>query len=452
MSHSPIVFWSIPGLRAKDLDSMPQLTRLMQSGEKATLAASFPAVTWPVQANMLTGCPPSEHGVVANGFFWRETNEVEMWTAWNDKIERPQIWDLLHEASPTKSSAVWFPMLSKGCGADAICMPAPIHNPDGSESLWCYTKPIELYGELRDQLGHFPLKHFWGPLAGIPSSQWIADSAAIGMKKFRPDFFYIYIPHLDYAAQKTGPDSPQALQAVRDLDKLLGGLAEQMNQALDGSKPVFVAASEYVITDVNHVSYPNRVLREAGLIRCVTDEGGGEELDVANSSAWALVDHQFSHIFVRNRDESVIRRVVELMRNQAGIDEVLWGESRSRYALDHARSGDVIAISKPESWQAYYWWLDDKAAPAYARTVDIHKKPGYDPVELHFDMPTRSIPLNATLIRGSHGAPPRDPIQKGVLLVSQSGWIGQSGIRDVDVAKLVLRHFGNSQAAVSRNS
>ena len=202
MSSAPLVFVSIPGLRSQDVDAMVHLREIATAGDRGSLSASFPAVTWPVQANMLTGCLPRQHGVVANGFFWRDQGKVEMWTAWNDKIARPQAWDLLHGLPQPRTSAVWFPMLSKGCGADYICMPAPIHNPDGSESLWCYTKPVEFYGTLRDQLGHFPLKHFWGPLAGIPSSQWIADSAVVGFKQFRTDFFFIYIPHLDYDEQK----------------------------------------------------------------------------------------------------------------------------------------------------------------------------------------------------------------------------------------------------------
>jgi hypothetical protein len=179
-----VILLSIPGLRAQDLASMPNLSRLTAGGDRATLTPSFPAVTWPVQANMLTGKLPREHGVIANGFYWRDSHEVEMWTAWNDKIQQPQIWDLLHTSPQRKqgaaplTSAVWFPMLSKGCGADYICMPKPVHNPDGSESLWCYTKPVEMYGTLRDTFGHFPLKHFWGPLANIQSTAWIADSAA----------------------------------------------------------------------------------------------------------------------------------------------------------------------------------------------------------------------------------------------------------------------------------
>ncbi len=159
---------------------------------------------------MTTGKSPTAHGVVANGFYWRDKNQVEMWTAWNDAIQAPQIWDILHQHDSEIRSAIWFPMLAKGAGADLICTPAPIHNPDGSESLWCYTQPANLYGELRDALGHFPLQHFWGPIANIKSTAWIVDSAVHVAKTERPNFFYIYLPHLDYAAQKTGPDSPAA--------------------------------------------------------------------------------------------------------------------------------------------------------------------------------------------------------------------------------------------------
>src|SRR5262245_27251179 len=256
-----VILLSIPGLRSQDLAAMPNLSRLTAGGDRATLVPSFPAVTWPVQANMLTGKLPRDHGVIANGFYWRDRNEVEMWTAWNEKIQRPQIWDILHRHDPQLTSAVWFPMLSKGCGADYICMPAPIHNPDGSESLWCYTKPTELYGTLRDTFGHFPLMNFWGPMAGIKSTAWIADSAAWAMQQYRPNFFYIYLPQLDYAAQKTGPDSPPAQKAVQELDDVLGKLipaAGPLSPGQEAGSPLWLVASEYVITPVDHVTYPNR--------------------------------------------------------------------------------------------------------------------------------------------------------------------------------------------------
>lgn len=205
-----VILLSIPGLRDKDLAHMPRLGQLTATGDKAQLVPSFPCVTWPVQANMLTGVLPRDHGVIANGFYWRDEHKLEMWTAWNEKILAPQIWDILNEHDANIKSAVWFPMLSKGCGADYICMPAPIHKPDGSEELWCYTRPQEFYGELKDQLGHFPLMNFWGPMAGIKSTAWIVDSAVKAAAKFKPHFFFIYLPQLDYAAQSHGPDSDKA--------------------------------------------------------------------------------------------------------------------------------------------------------------------------------------------------------------------------------------------------
>jgi len=212
--RKPVILLSIPALREKDVAVMPKLRDLTAGGEIAELTPGFPCVTCPVQANMTTGKRPSEHGVVANGFYWREKQQVEMWTAPNDCIGQPQIWDLLAHHGRGLSSAVWFPLHSKGCEADYVCTPAPIHNPDGSESLWCYTRPIELYGSLRDRLGHFPLMNFWGPLTSVKATAWIADSAVIAAQQWQPDFFYVYLPHLDYAAQRTGPDSAAADAAV----------------------------------------------------------------------------------------------------------------------------------------------------------------------------------------------------------------------------------------------
>ncbi len=433
-----VVVLSIPAFRQQDLQRMPRLASL--AVEQARLTPSFPCVTWPVQSNILTGKLPKEHGVVATGFFWRDKQEVEMWTAWNEKILAPQIWDMLHKRDEKLTSAVWFPMLSKGCGADYVCMPAPIHNPDGSESLWCYTKPTELYGDLRDAHGHFPLQHFWGPLANIKSTMWIVDSAVSAAKRYRPNLFYLYLPHLDYAAQKSGPDSEPAMAALGELDAVIGKLIDGFTEAYGSDDLLWLAASEYVITSVDHVTYPNRVLRQAGLL-AVREEDDGEHLDFARSQAWALVDHQFAHVFVKDADDEVVSRLKQLFYGTQGIAEVLAGDERAKYAMDHERSGEVILISTPNSWQAYYWWLDDANAPEFARTVDIHRKPGYDPVELHFDFATKSIPLDATLVKGSHGAPASSDEQRGVLLSSQQDVIGGDSISDTDVAHIVMRQF-----------
>jgi len=434
------ILLSIPGLREKDVAVMPKLRQLTAGGEIADLVPSFPCVTCPVQANMTTGRLPDAHGVVANGFYWRDQQRVEMWTSPNECIDRPQIWDLLGHHEREYTSAVWFPLHSKGCEADFVCTPAPIHNPDGSESLWCYTRPIELYGELRDALGHFPLRHFWGPLAGIPSSEWIARSAVFAARRWQPDFFYIYLPHLDYAAQRTGPDSAAAETAVVELDAVLGLLAEGMHDAYH-DELLWLIAGEYAITKVDHVAYPNRVLREAGLLK-VREADDGEYLDLAASRAWAMVDHQFAHVFTADDNPHALAQVAAVFRNQPGIAEVLVGAERNRYRLDHPRSGEVVLISTPNSWQTYCWWLSDDRAPGFTRTVDIHRKPGYDPVELCFDPATKSIPLDAALIRGSHGAPARDRAQRSVILASEPVMFPGPSIADTDVFGIVLRQFG----------
>lgn len=402
----------------------------------SALRPTFPCVTCPVQANLTTGVGPEQHGIIANGFFHRDSSEVEMWTAWNNCFQAPQIWDLLHQHDATLTSAVWFPLHSKGAGADYICTPAPIHNPDGSESLWCYTKPTELYGELRDALGHFPLMNFWGPMANIKSTEWIVNSAVIAARRFQPRFTYLYLPHLDYAAQKNGPDSPEAIQATIDLDRTLGLLFQGYQDA--GLKDVhWLIASEYAIRDVNAVAYPNRLLHQAGLL-AIREENGRQNLVPGESPAWALVDHQLAHVFVQDPDD--IDWVADLFRDHPLVKEVLTGEDRGKVSLNHSRAGDVVLISKPDAWFAYYWWEHASQAPEFATTVDIHRKPGYDPVELFIDMPSRTIPLDATLVRGSHGYPETDEESPCVLISSQP--LDRQEYQDVEVAPLILRKFG----------
>lgn len=434
-----VVMLSIPGLRERDLSSMPSLGRLATGGSYARLVPSFPALTCPVQANMMTGKLPREHGVVANGFYWRDQRRVEMWTSWNDCIERPQIWDLLHDHDRAITSSVWFALHSKGSGADYICTPAPIHNADGTEAMWCFTRPETLYDEMRSKQGDFPLQHFWGPLAGIQSTAWIVESAVYTAQRYKPNFYYIYLPHLDYAAQKNGPNSKAAKQALVELDAEIAKLAAGLEAAYD-ERPLWLVTSEYAIVPVEHVVYPNRLLREAGLLK-VTEVEGGEYLDFANSKAWALADHQMSHVFVRDADPATIKKVAKLLAKQQGIAEVLHGETLAKYGLDHPRSGDLVLVSEPSSWQAYYWWIDNPKAPRYARTVDIHRKPGYDPVELFFDNRTKGIPLDASLVKGSHGAPVNDPTQCGVFLSSEAGVFLGGTLKDVEVAGIILKQF-----------
>jgi predicted AlkP superfamily pyrophosphatase or phosphodiesterase len=425
----------------RDLGAMPRLLDLTRKGISVPLRPSFPAVTCPVQATLTTGVSPEQHGVIANGFYWRDKGEVEMWTAWNDVIQAPQIWETLKKRDASLTSAVWFPLLSKGAKADLICTPAPVHNPDGSESLWCYSKPAELYGALRDSVGHFPLKDFWGPKASLKSTAWIVDSFVQSAYSLQPRFSYVYLPHLDYAAQKSGPDSSEAQNAVAELDMAIGALVDGFAAARI-KDVTWLVASEYCITPVSSVGYPNRVLRDAGLLTPVLKEGR-EHLVPRETPAFAMVDHQLAHVFVR--DAANIPRVADVFRNDPAVAQVLVGEQRAAVGLNHPRSGEVVLIAKPESWFAYYWWTDDALAPAFARTIDIHQKPGYDPVELFIDPASGGTPLDAALVKGSNGALDSEAAREGIFVSSEpADWFAgkDSGIRDVDVHRLVMSLFG----------
>ena len=246
------------------------------------------------------------------------------------------------------------------------------------------------------------------------------------------------MPHLDYAAQKFGPDSEQAIAALGALDAAIGRLIDGYAEA-GLTDTLWLAASEYVITSVDGAGFPNRVLREAGML-ALREEEGLEHLVPGDCQAWALVDHQFAHVFVR--DEADVETVANLFRSDANVSRVLVGDERQQVGLNHPRAGDIVLFSQPDKWFAYYWWLDDAKAPAFARTVDIHQKPGYDPVEMFIDMPAKTTPLDTSLVKGSHGYPADSPDRIGILVSSDSSALSDHPMKDVDVAAIVLQNFG----------
>lgn len=438
-----LVLLSIPGLRPGDLHDpnlTPTLHRLALDGASCPLVPTFPCVTSPVQATMLTGRGPREHGVIANGFYWPDRQAVEFWVAHHNVIERETFFSTLARRRPELTSAVWHAQNIKGADANWIVTPSPIHEPDGRTRLWCYSKPEDLYPRLLADLGHFPLQHYWGPLAGIQSTKWILEGALWLAERHAPNFHYIYIPHLDYAAQKYGPDTSQAAAALGEFDTVLGDFMERYRQLPGGERVAWVLAGEYALTTVTKAVHPNRVLREAGLLK-VQMVGGAEHLDIPASGAFAMVDHQLAHVFATKVEPDA---VADLFRGIDDVQDILVGRERAALGMDHPRAAPVILISRPDSWFTYYWWLDDAAAPPFARTVDIHAKPGYDPVELFIRMPQRQIPLDASLVKGSHGAPVTESNQRSVLLASHADLMTDlpSPTRDSDIHALLCRAFG----------
>lgn len=449
-----LIFLSVAGLRPGDVDksTTPTLHTWAASGAIAEFQPTFPCVTSCVQASMMTGLPPGEHGVIANGFLHRDRQAVEFWMGGNDVIAGPQIWDAIRAKRPEFTSAVWHVQNIKGAGADFIVTPAPVHEHDGAVRLWCYSKPEGLYQSIVDAMGHFPLQHYWGPLANIESTRWILRAALWLANEHGPNYHWIYIPHLDYAAQKFGPNSPQAAAALIELDALLGEFANGIAVGPIGDDVVYLVAGEYALTDVAGAVYPNRILRGEGLL-AVRKEDGAEHIDLPDSKAFAMVDHQLAHVYVRDADPQVMVRCCELFDGVPGIAAVYTQDARRKIGMQHDRCGEIILIADDTRWFAYSWWLEEGAAPPFASTVDIHRKPGYDPVELFLDPvvpvynrcePRVKNPCPSDLVRGSHGVPATKPQHRTALICSARSDVVEVGrtYRDVDIKPMTLTLLG----------
>ncbi len=470
----PTVVLNVVGLAERFVgDDTPNLRDLARQGAMRSIDTIEPAVTCSVQATFMTGARPREHGVVGNGWYFRDVAEVGFWKQSNHLVTGENIWDAAKRRDPRFTCAQlfwWFNMYSN---ADVSVTPRPIYWADGAKYPDIYTEPPELHGELTSALGAFPLFDFWGPKAGLPSSKWIAACARHVFDQRRPTLTLVYLPHLDYCLQRLGPDHEGVRKELRAIDAICGELIAHVQKA--GARVVVL--SEYGITNVSGVVHPNRALREAGLLR-VRVERGLEKLDAGASEAFAVADHQIAHIYVKRRER--IDEVRRLIAGLPGVDLVLAEEGKRSHGLDHPRSGELVALARPDRWFSYYYWLDDARAPEFARTVDIHRKPGYDPVELFVDPKLRFprlrvtsrlarkllgfrylmdvIPLDASLVKGSHGR--LTSRKDGPVVLSSEGDLlenacGDGALAATSVKDLVLRHLeldasGSRDVALAR--
>jgi predicted AlkP superfamily pyrophosphatase or phosphodiesterase len=432
-------------------EATPRLKSFADRGAMVPLGGVTPAVTATVQSTYLTGLPPSGHGAVGNGWLFRDTMEVRLWQQSNRLVQAPKVW----EAAPGVTCANlswWFAMYSS---ADVTVTPRPMYPADGRKIPDCYTKPGDLRDALQAELGQFPLFKFWGPAASIDSTRWLAEAAKRVESRYDPGLTLVYLPHLDYGLQKKGPVGVD--DELRELDEVAGDLIAFYEQR--GARVIVL--SEYGIVPVSRPVHPNRALRAAGLI-AYRIELGREVIDIGGSEAFAVADHQIAHVYVR--DPARVGEVREVLEGLDGVGEVLDEAGKRDYGLDHDRSGELVLIAEPEAWFTYYYWEDDALAPDYARTVDIHRKPGYDPVELFLDPAIRVpplalgsrlvrkklgfrtlmdvIPLDATLVKGSHGRIPDDPAKGPLLMTNQADLIEDGGLAATGVHDLILRHLG----------
>jgi len=357
---------------------MPSVLEVARRGFMAELEPILPAVTCPVQASMLTGVPPRDHGIVGNGWYFRDLAEVWLWRQSNALVQAPKVWDRVRAKGRDLKVAKLFWWYNMYSTATWSVTPRPHYTCDGRKFPGIYTQPPSLEKELESTLGTFPLFRFWGPEAGLESTRWIVECSLHVLGRFQPDLLLVYLPHADYDLQRFGPGSPQAREALSALDREAGRLIEA---AFDRKYEVLIV-TEYAMSKVSGAVPINRVLREAGLL-AVRESLGWELLDFGASRAFAVADHQVAHVYVREKRDLDI--VAEFLSSIEGIERVLGEEGKREAGLDHPRSGELVALSAPDRWFCYYWWLDPSRAPDFARTVDIHRKPGYDPLELFYD-------------------------------------------------------------------
>jgi len=450
---SRLVVLDVVGLTPKLLRHMPNLAAIAARGFSAPLEPVLPAVTCSVQATFLTGAPPAEHGIVGNGWFFRDLGEVLLWRQSNALIGGEKLWEAARKRNPdyTVANVCWW--YAMGADVDWTVTPRPVYYSDGRKEPDCYTFPPSLHDELYAKLGTFPLFTYWGPTAGIASSKWIIDAARWIFRKKAPDLTLVYVPHLDYDLQRFGPDSIAAIRAAAEVDRALRPLLDEATA--DGA--TIVALSEYGITRVSKPVDINKVLRHAGYLNVHTQDGM-EYLDPYTSRAFAVSDHQIAHVYVR--DPADLARVRDLLSGLDGIDQLLDATGKKAAGLDHPRSGELVAVAEPEAWFTYYYWLDDERAPDFARTVEIHRKPGYDPAELFFDPADplvklkaatalarkklgaryrmSVVPLDPAPVSGSHGRMPDDP-QHGPMLICSDPSVAADGFTAADVKPLLLK-------------
>ncbi len=434
----------------------PHITAWAQRGKVASIEPTLPAVTCTAQAAYLTGKHASEHGIVANGWYFRDDCEVKFWRQSNQLMQSEKIWDIARKVDPTFTCANLFWWYNMYSTADYTVTPRPMYPADGRKLPDIYTQPADLRSQLQQDLGQFPLFKFWGPATTIESSQWIAESAKWIEQRHSPTLTLVYLPHLDYCAQKVGPNPDTIAQDLQEIDAVVGDLIAFYEQR--GAQVILL--SEYGITPVNQPVHLNRVLREAGLLQ-VREELGLELLDAGASQAFAVADHQLAHIYIN--DLTLIDRVKILLEQTPGVAEVLDQAGKQKYHLDHPRSGELVAVAAPEAWFTYYYWLDDQVAPDFARTVDIHRKPGYDPVELFINpdirLPKLKIaqtllkrklggralmdltPLDAHLVKGAHGHIPASEQDRPLLITAQAGHLNHEKITAIDVFNVILNHL-----------
>src|SRR5947208_6959225 len=346
----PLVILNTVGLTSRLLPLAPRLHALAQAQWSRPLQEVLPAVTCTAQASMLTGKLPQEHGIVGNGWLYRDTMDVRYWQQSNRLIQAEPVYATLGKHGIRTAKLFWW--FNQGAAVDLSVTPKPHYAADGNKAFGITGTPPEFAEGIEEYIGTFPFPAFWGPMAGLASTRWIAELAAHVIEHAQSDLTLVYLPHLDYDPQRFGPSGCDMAKCVKELD-------DACEPLLDAARALGArvwVVSEYGHCDVTRPVYPNRALRQAGLLE-VRRGPFGEQLDLYGSRAFAVVDHQLAHVYVRDPED--VPRVRDALSSLPGVAQAHSGEGRTSIHLDHERAGEVILLAEPGAWFAYPFWLDD---------------------------------------------------------------------------------------------
>lgn len=419
-SRPRVAVIDLVGLSRRILPGMPRLSAWAATKKTSSFRPSFPAVTCTAQSTYLTGLSPEQHGITGNGWYHRTMCEVQFWKQSDKLVQGEKIWETLRRKFGENFTCAklfwWYNMYSD---VNWSMTPRPMYPADGRKVFDIYTTPMNLREDVQKDLGRFPFPFFWGPAAGLPSSKWISEAAIWTENRYKPDLSLVYLPHLDYDLQRFGPDTPEARPAIREADNLAADLIEFYETR--GVIPIVL--SEYGLSPVRRDIALNRLFRKKGWIT-VRNEMNRDMLDCGASHVFAIADHQTAHIYIN--DKSLKEEVIRLLKETSGIADIRQVNPDALPQVTAERHADLVAVAEADAWFSYYYWDDDIHAPDFARCVDIHRKPGYDPAELFLDPSLHCpklnigsfllkkklgfrallevIPLNGNLVRGSHGS------------------------------------------------
>jgi predicted AlkP superfamily pyrophosphatase or phosphodiesterase len=399
-----IVVLDIVGLDISHVSSglIPTISDLAGIGECGYLKPVFPSVTSTVQSSVLSGKYPNQHGIISNGLYDRENYQVSFWEQSSKLVKSERIWDILKKKNNDLKTSILFWQNTMFANSEFVITPRPIHLENGQMDMWCYSRPPDYYEEVSNIIGEFDLYSYWGPFASFKSTEWISKSVEYTLEKYKPNLLFAYFPQLDYSSQKFGKNSTEVKVDLEKIDEVVSSIIKKTKKLGIFEETEFIVFSEYGFNDVNDGISINKLLREKGYLAIRTIKNK-EYIDFEYSKAFAMVDHQIANIYIKNpEDKNFVKEILEEVK---GIEKICDDKEKRELKIDHSRSGDLIAISNKDKWFSYYWWFEDNKAPTFTKTVDIHRKPGYDPLELFVDFKTKSIPFETALVKGSHGRP-----------------------------------------------